>query len=346
MTKGIQVKLSDIAKKVKVSSVTVSKALRGHPDISAETARKVRKVAKDLGYVPNFMARNLSSKRSNTIGVIVPKIAHFFFSSVIEAIYDAAFEHNYEIILTVSQENTEREITHIQSLLAMRVDGLIISVSQQSKDTKIFENVHKMGVPLTFMDRVMELPGTNVITCDDRGGAVLATEQAIKVGYRRLAHLGGYEHTNIGRERSKGFQDTLKAHGIGNDIGSIVQGGFGEEDGYRGFKHLWESGRKPEFVLAVSYPVGLGMLRATRELGLKVPDDVDMICFGTSPLNAFMSPSLTVVAQPAASLGRTSFDVTLQNIRGWETFQPKRIQLETHLEFGDTCVSRPASILK
>ncbi|MGB2869708.1 MAG: LacI family DNA-binding transcriptional regulator, partial [Bacteroidota bacterium] len=95
MKRGIQVTLSDIAKKVGVSKVTVSKALRGHPDISLETAKAIRKVAQNLGYLPNFWARNLSSRRSNTIGVIVPKIAHFFFSSVIEAIYDAAFEQNY-----------------------------------------------------------------------------------------------------------------------------------------------------------------------------------------------------------------------------------------------------------
>src|SRR3990172_1513583 len=117
--KGFHIKLSDIAKKLGVSSVTVSKALRGHPDISAETVKKVKVIAKELGYVPNFMARNLSSKNSRMIGVIVPKIAHFFFAAVIESIYDAAFENGYEIILTVSQENPEREILHIQSLLSM-----------------------------------------------------------------------------------------------------------------------------------------------------------------------------------------------------------------------------------
>jgi LacI family transcriptional regulator len=284
------------------------------------------------------MARNLSSRRSNTIGVIVPKIAHFFFSSVIEAIYDAAFEHNYEIILTVSQENSERELKHIQSLLAMRVDGLIVSVSEQTKDSLAFDNVRKMGVPLTFMDRVMDVKGANVITCDDRGGALLATEQAIRIGYRRLAHLGGYTYTNIGRERAQGFQDAMKAHGLQVDPSSIVMGGFGEEDGYRGFMKLFNSGRRPEFILAVSYPVALGILRATRELGITIPRDVDVICFGNSPLNAFMSPRLTVVEQPVAALGRTSFEVTLQNIRARESFEPRKVQLATHLEFGDTCI--------
>ncbi len=156
MKKKTLVTLSDIARRVKVSKVTVSKALRGHPDISAETAGKVKKVARELGYLPNFMARNLSSRRSNTIGVIVPKIAHFFFSSVIEAIYDAAFENNYEIILTVSQENAERELRHVESLLSMRVDGLIVSLSQQTRDTSIFDKVQQRGVPLICMDRVSE----------------------------------------------------------------------------------------------------------------------------------------------------------------------------------------------
>ena len=114
MKKRSHANISTIARKLNVSSVTVSKALRGHPDISPETTSKIKKVAMELGYVPNLMARNLSARNSRAIGVIVPKLAHFFFSKTIEAIYDAAFQNKYEILLTVSQENAEREAIHLQ----------------------------------------------------------------------------------------------------------------------------------------------------------------------------------------------------------------------------------------
>ena len=148
------IKLEDLAKKLKVSKVTISKALRDHPDISAATTARVKELADKLGYMPNAMAKNLSARKSNNIGLVVPKIAHFFFASVIESIYNTAFENNYEIVLTVSQEKFERERKHILSLLSMRVDGLLISVTQETKDVSIFERVIHSGVPLVFIDRV------------------------------------------------------------------------------------------------------------------------------------------------------------------------------------------------
>jgi LacI family transcriptional regulator len=346
MKKRFQVTLLDIAKQVDVSKVTVSKALRGHPDISPETAKKIKKVARELGYFPNYMARNLSSRKTNTIGVIVPKIAHFFFASVIEAIYNAAFEDNYEIILTVSQENAERELRHVQSLLSMRVDGLIVSVSQQTKDYSIFETVSKTGVPLTFMDRVINAHGFNTVVGDDRGGALAATEQAINIGYRKIAHLAGYQHINIGRERFRGFETAMKRYGIPINRNWVIYGGFGEDDGYRGFVKLYESGNMPEFIFACTFPVALGVYRAADELGMKIPDDIDLIGFGNSGLNQFLSPPMSYVEQPTVELGRKALELTLENIRQQDEFIPQHIRLPTKLVLCKTCIKKVAACKK
>lgn len=338
--KGFQIKLSDIAKKLNVSSVTVSKALRGHPDISAETVKKVKAAAKELGYVPNFMARNLSSRHSRMIGVIVPKIAHFFFSTVIESIYDAAFENGYEIVLTVSQENPEREILHIQTLLSMRVDGLIISVTENTIDYTIFDTIRKMGLPITFIDRIIPFKEFNSIVGDDCGGAFTATEQAIKCGYKKLGMLGGFQHTNIGRDRLKGFKDALKKYKIPIYPEKIILGGFSEQDGYKGFMKLYSSGNLPEFILAISFPVALGVYRAAEELGLKIPRDVDIICFGNEGFNQYVTPKMTIIDQPASAMGRAAVELTLENIRNIEHFQPKHIKLPVKLIPGDTCINK------
>ncbi len=338
--KGVQVKLSDIARRLDVSSVTVSKALRGHPDISSNTVKKIKAVAKELGYVPNFMARNLSSKNSRMIGVIVPKISNFFFSAIIESIYDVAFENGYEIILMISQESAEREILHIQTLLSMRVDGLIISVSEQTIDYSIFETIRKMGLPITFVDRVIPLEEFNSVVSDDYAGAVLATEQAIKVGYKKLGHIGGYQHTNIGRDRLRGFKDTLKKHQLTIYPEKVILGGFGEEDGYKGFMKMYSSGNLPEFIFAVNFPVALGIYKAAQELNLKIPKDFDIICFGNTGLNQFLSPKMTIVELSASTLGKMAVDLVLENIHNQEAFQTKHLKLATKLVLGDTCVKK------
>jgi len=337
VTRKPHAKIADIAKKLKVSNVTVSKALRGHPDISPETARKIKKLAVEMGYVPNLMARNLSARQSNTIGVIIPKIAHFFFSTVIEAIYDAAFENQYEIILTVSQENAEREAKHLQTLLSMRVDGIIVSVSQQTQNSTVFETVINRGVPLTFMDRVFALKGSNTVAADDRGGAFAAAEQAIKVGYRKLAHIGGPLHTSIGKMRLAGFKDAHKQYNMQVDPNYVIHGGFGEEDGYRAFMKWYGTGHLPECIFAVSYPVALGVYRAAKELGVVIPRDFDIIAYGSSPLNKFLSPQMTYIEQPTSTLGRVAVELTLENIKNIRDFQPKQIQLPTRLVLEDTC---------
>jgi LacI family transcriptional regulator len=337
LRKTRQVTLSDIAQIVNVSKVTVSKALRGHPDISAETVEKIKVVAKELGYYPNFMARNLSSQKSNTIGVIVPKIAHSFFASVIESIYDTAFKNNYEVILTVSQENSDRELKHIHSLLSMRVDGLLVSISQQTIDFSIFKTVKERGIPLTFMDRVVEDPQFNAVTVDDQGGSFAATEQAISIGYRKLAHVAGFQHINIGRARYRGFEQAMKKHNLPIRPEWVVFGGFGENDGYEGFKKICAADERPEFVLAATYPVALGIYRAAAELGLNIPSDIDIICFGKSISNRFLSPSMTYVEQPTEEIGRKAVEITLENIRKGDQFESKQIVLPTTLVMGETC---------
>ena len=206
------VTIKDLARELNISPSTVSRALKDHPDISLETKNLVIEMASQLGYVPNYVARNLSSKRSNTIGLVVPKVAHHFFSEVIEFIYENTFKNKYEIIMTVSHESPEHEIHHLQSLLSMRVDGLLISVTEKTKNSEIFKTIKKRGVPLVFFDRVIENIGFSCITSDDEGGALDAVSYLVKAGYTKIAHLAGYEYTSIGRLRKSGFIKGIKKH--------------------------------------------------------------------------------------------------------------------------------------
>jgi LacI family transcriptional regulator len=325
------VKLEDLAKKLKVSKVTISKALRGHPDISPETTARVKELAERLGYIPNFMAKNLSSRKSNIIGLVVPKIAHMFFASVIETVYDTAFENNYETVLTVSQEQAEREKKHILSLLSMRVDGLIVSVTQETQDFTIFRRVMQQNIPLVFVDRVPDLEGVSSVTVDDRGGAKAAVVHAIKKGYKRIAHIGGFSHVNIGKARLEGFLEAMNEYGVPVNLGWIVEGGFSEEDGYNGFLKIYDKNNYPEFILAVTYPVALGIYNAATELGLRIPQDIEITCFGKNSFNRFIPSVFNFVDQPTVDLGKEAVNLILKQINDPQSFQPKNVEFKTSL---------------
>ncbi|MCX6132818.1 MAG: LacI family DNA-binding transcriptional regulator [Ignavibacteriales bacterium] len=347
MKRSAHITLDDIAKKLKVSRVTVSKALRGHPDISEKTANRIRKLASELGYSPNFIARNLSARRSNMLGVVIPKIAHFFFGSVIEAIYNTAFDHNYETILTVSQENAEREKKHIQTLVSMRVDGMIISVSQETRDAEIFRWIKKMGIHVVFVDRMPGpgIPGFSSVLVDDKGGAFQAIEHAIKTGYRKIGFVGGNPEINIGRNRLLGFEQAMKQYNVPINSAWVVHAGFGKADGYEGFKRLYQSGQMPEFVFAVTYPVALGIYEAAKELGLRIPDDIDIICFGDSDVNRFLSPSLSCVHQPTQELGTKAVEMILDMINNSGEVREQHLEIPTELILRETClVKKPTRV--
>lgn len=337
--KKASVTLSDIAKNLNVSTVTVSKALRDHPDISPDTKKIVNAMADKMGYTPNFMARNLSSKKTNTIGVVVPKIAHFFFGSIIESIYSMAAEHNYEIILTVSQENAEHEKKQIQTLLSMKVDGIIVSISSETKDNTIFETVAKRGVPIVFIDRIPDLPDINKVFVDDKGGAFKAVEHAINIGYTKIAHFAGYDEVNIGHERYLGFEEAMKKHNIPVNPDWVFKGGFGEQYGYDSFMKLYEENNLPEFIFTVTYPVALGVYKAVNELGLKIPQDIDLICFGNANVQNYLSPALSCVDQAPKQIAENAMEILLAKIADPER-EMQSVEVPTDLILRGTCTRK------
>ena len=333
-----QLTLKDIAQHLHISPVTVSKALRDHPDISSATKKRVQEIAQKLGYVPDYSARNLSARKSNTIGLVIPKIAHHFFALAIESIYRTAYAKNYEIIMTVSQENEQYEIKHIQTLLAMRVDGLLISVSEQTRDTQIFEYIRDLGVPLVFFDRIMEGLGFSCVTTDDYKSTLQVTTKILESGIKNIAHLAGFQYTSIGRKRLQGFKQAFKEKGLTLPSNFVVEGGFGEEDGYRGFIQLYKSGQLPQVIITVTLPVALGVLLAAEEANVRIPDDLQLISFGGSNYNRFIKPSLTYIEQPIEEIGRIATELLIDEMQSGRGSSGKLIQLPTSLVFCDTCI--------
>jgi LacI family transcriptional regulator len=326
-----RVRLEDIAAEVGLTKVSVSKALRDHPDIAHDTKVRVREVAERLGYTPNLVARSLSSRRSNMIGVIVPKVAHSFFSAAIESIYARAAQSSYEIIMCVSHEDAKLERKHVETLLGMRVDGILVSITEGTTDPRPFAAIMEAGVPLVMFDRALEGLDVSTVTVDDRKGAADGVSHLIELGHREIGHLAGYSGVTIGRERRRGYVDALRAAGIDPETQQVVEGGFSERDGYVGFRKLAEDGRIPGAIFAVTFPVGLGAYDAASDLGVPL-DSFKLLTFGGSAMNRFLSHPMIHIDQPARELGSRAASVLIDQVESRKPAAPQHYIIPTNIQ--------------
>jgi LacI family transcriptional regulator len=310
----INIRQSDIAKKLNVSRVTVSKALRDHPDISPGMKKKITMTAAKLGYIPNLIAKQLNSKRTFTLGIVVPDLENSFFSYVIDSMIDYATEHNYFVILTVSREKATIERQNIENLIGMRVDGLLVCLSQETTDKHMFSRVKKMKIPLVFFDRAFEKMKFSRVVFNDKLGAVKILNRIISEGYTKIAHFSGYSNTNIGRERRAGFLEALSDKNIPVSEDWIIEGGFELKDGYESFKKLYGLGKLPEVIFAVNDRVALGVYKAAKEFGIRIPEDIGIFGYGFSEITDYFDPQFTVINQDPRKMGIAAMKILIDEI--------------------------------
>ncbi|MBK7626299.1 MAG: LacI family DNA-binding transcriptional regulator [Bacteroidales bacterium] len=299
----VNIRQSDIAKELNISRVTVSKALRDHPDISKAMKKKIIETAGKMGYVPNLIARQLNSRRTFTIGIVVPDLENSFFSYVVDSMIDYATEHSYHVILTVSREKERIEKQNIENLIGMRVDGLLVCLSQETKDSQMFDIVRKMNIPLVFFDRAFKNMKFSRVVFNDKSGAASSLNRIIEEGYSRLANFAGFQTTSIGKERAEGFTETLSKHKIPIKREWIIESGFELKDGYESFRKLNSSGNLPEVIYTVNDRVALGAYKAAKEAGLRIPEDIGIFGFGFVEITDSFDPQLTVINQDPRKMG-------------------------------------------
>ena len=323
--------IKDIARELNISPSTVSRALRNHPDISAETKTKVAAQVEELDYHPNLIATSLQKSKTNTIGIIVPEIRHDFFSTVISGIEDVCYESDYTIMVCQSNENSEKESRIIKALVSNRVDGLMISISQTTKDPEPFLSLKRQNVPFVFFDRVIEDIEASKVVVDDFAGAEQAVEHLISRGYKRIAHLAGPKYISISKDRLKGYQSALTKHSIPYQEKLVIHGGFSENDGIIGLQKLSQLPQLPDAIFAVNDPVSIGVFMQIKEMGLKIPDDIALIGFSDNPNVSLTEPPLSTVQQPAYEMGQISTRLLLEQIENKKDFLPRIEKLTTKL---------------
>jgi LacI family transcriptional regulator len=309
------IRQSDIAKELNISRVSVSKALRDHPDISPEMKKKVRETVEKMGYIPNQIARQLNAKKTFTIGIVVPDLENNFFSYIVDSMIDLAAEHDYHVLVTVSREKQNIEKKNIENLIGMRVDGLLVCLSQETVNFEVFKTVEKMKIPLVFFDRACENLKFSKVIFNDKVGAGNSLDRIIQEGYTRIAHFAGYSTTSVGKERSDGYRDALRKNKIPVREEWIIEGGFEWRDGYESFRKLHHSGTLPEVIFTVNDRVALGAYKAAKEAGVKIPEDISIFGFGFSEITDFLDPQLTVINQDPRKIGNAAMKLLLEEIQ-------------------------------
>ena len=320
----------DIAQKLKIAPSTVSRALNDHPDIKQETKVLVRKVAEELRYQPNPIAKSLKSNKTTTIGVLVPEIKHDFFASAISGIEEVAYQSGYTIILCQSGESVDREIVNTNVLIQHRVAGVIASVSQTTTDGSHFHDIIKRKIPLVFFDRVIDDPMISSVMIDDYRSAYDAVTYLVSKGYKKIAHLSGPKDLGICIKRRNGYVDALRDSQIAVPDNFIFYGGLHEQNGYTAMDELIARNTLPDAVFAVNDPVAIGAFQRIKEAGYKIPHDIAIMGFSNNKITTLVDPPLTTVDQPSFEMGKRAAQILLQQIEK-DHIQPQHVILDAKL---------------
>lgn len=332
---GHAVTIKDIAKILNVSVSTVSRALRDTYDVNQETKERILSLAAELNYKPNFNATGLAQGSTHNIGVVLPFITNYYFSTVITGIQEVAYNDNYNIILFITNDSSERELSIIQNLSLSRLDGLLVSVSSNSDSCNHFQEIIDEGTPIVFFDRVASNIDTSKVMQDDYNGAFEAVEHLIESGYSKIAHIAGPKGLDFTEKRLNGYLDALKKHGLAASEEWIIYSGFSQEYGEADTYQLLQCEQRPDAIFAVNDRKAIGAIVALKNNGVVIGKEIGVIGFTDDPICTIISPSITTIAEPAFEIGKTCCELLLKHINK-KNFNPHEVILPGKLMVRDS----------
>jgi LacI family transcriptional regulator len=305
--------IKDIARELGISPSTVSRALKDHPDISQATRDAVNELAERWNYRPNPIALSLKSGSSKTIGVIIPDVVHYFFSTVISGIEDVAYQRDYNMILCQSNEMWEHEIKNIRTLLSSRVDGILASVAKTTTDYGHYRSILDKDIPLVFFDRAVEELKTDSVVIDDETGAYKAVNHLLRTGKKLIVHLSGPPQLAIARHRLDGYLKAMKEYRItpsGDDILRCDD----IESAERMIPAMLKRTPRPEAFFAVNDLTAAQTMMIIKRHGLRIPEDIAVVGFTNSQIATLTDPGLTSVDQKGFEMGQEAARLLIDRI--------------------------------
>jgi len=325
--------LKDIAAELNVSTTTVSKALKDYADISQDTKNKVKKLVDEWGYFPNSMAVNLRNKRTGIIGVIIPEIVHHFFSTVISGIMEEAEKSGFMVMIFQSNEKVKTEIKQCGLFKQYHIDGLLISLSNKTENRSHLKDLQDCGIHIVQFDKISDLLKTSKVVIDDYEAAFEITEHLIKSKPKKIIHIAGPILPRNAKERLKGYRDALLKHAYKFDTDRVYRTvNSTEEEGYIFAKKTLKEHPDVDAIFCVTDMLAIGTIRALKEAGKKVPEDVCVAGFSNWFLSSVVTPTITTIDQPGEFMGKEATKLLIEEIkRNDENGPKKKIMIPTEL---------------
>ncbi|GAB1857233.1 LacI family DNA-binding transcriptional regulator [Flavobacteriaceae bacterium MHTCC 0001] len=319
-----KVTIHEISKALGIDSSTVSRALNDSPRVSSKTKSKILAKAKELGYRRNSLASNLRTNKTNTIGVVVPRISRNFFSNVISGIEATAYENGYNVIICQSLESLEREKKIMDTLLSNRVDGVLISISMQTNTFEHLKPFGDYGAPIVFYDRPCNFGGFTSLSIDDFEASFKATEHLILNGCKRIVHFGGPQNIELYRNRKKGYLAALEAYDIKFYDDFFFQTKLSEKDGTAIAKEIVKM-KTVDGIYAANDTSAISAMQYFKTTGIKIPEDIAIVGFNNDPISAVIEPSLTTINQPDFEMGKQASLLLIDQIENRNTKKQSRV---------------------
>jgi LacI family transcriptional regulator len=309
--------------------MTVSRVINESGYTSKETRARVNDAIAETGYMPNGLARQLRSKRTKTIALVVTDIRNPFFTTIASGVEDTARARGYAVMLCNTYESEVEEAEYVRVLIERRVDGvLLVPACGASKSVRLLQ---EHGMPTIVLDRHVRDVEADEVRADSQAGAYSAVHHLTDLGHRRIAVLTGPEGVSTSTDRVAGYREALREACPNGECEQILSGEFNEASGYSMTREVLRSERRPTAIFAANNFIAFGATRALREAGLRIPEDMSMVVFDDLPPGWVMDPFLTVVSQPAYEIGTQAAELLLKRLAGEAPEGPRSIVLPSEL---------------
>jgi LacI family transcriptional regulator len=304
--------LKDIAIALNISVTTVSKALKNYPDVSVKTKERVKAYAEKVNFTPNSFAAYLRTHESKTVGIVIPRLNHFFFSSILRGIITEAEKHEYMTFILCSDESYELEKTQIQRLLNKNVDGIFLSIADKTHDLTHIQNIMDKDTNLVIFDKYSKLTPCSSVVIDDRKAAYTAVEHLIKKGKKRIAHFRGPLLPQNSIDRFLGYRQALEENGIEYDKDLVfICDEINDSEGYDHMQQILDQKMDVDAIFAVADLPAVGAIKCLIENKVQIPEEIAVMGFSNWLISSLITPSLSTIDQPGELMGRKAFQVFL-----------------------------------
>jgi LacI family transcriptional regulator len=324
----------DVAKRARVSVATVSAVLNDSAFVSADLKSRVQAAVAALGYQPNLLARSMARQKTQTLGMIVPDIANPFFPEVVRGAEDVAHGAGYTLLIASSDNDVAKEEVYLRLFLAKRVDGVILTKAPGRMPRELQQAFAKAGVPVVLLARTVAGFVTDAVELDDKGAAYDGVTHLLRLGYQRVAFVGGLHGASTSRKRLEGYKAALRAANVPLEPALVTEGDFRVESGYRAGLDLLKC--RPEAVFIANYLMTVGFMEALRQYRLRCPEDVALVTCDDYPWMDSFSPRLTTIDLPKRELGAAAAQLLVERIAKGKG-RARTVTLKNALRVRESC---------